>query len=189
MKGQRVVAGIDPGSQRVGWAIAAVDARGGLLRLDSGIWALGRSPQPMAERLTLLHAHLDALLAEWRPAEVALEAAFFGRNARSALRLGEARGAILVACGAHGIGVRELPPATVKRRVAGAGAAAKESVAELVRMHYGLEDHDFAGEDESDALAVAACLLLEGAEVAVPAVPGPARGAAGRTLPPGASFQ
>ena len=189
MTGQRIVAGIDPGSQRVGWAVAADAGRGALQRLDSGVWVLGRAPVPMAERLADLHAKLDALLTLWQPAALALESAFFGANARSALRLGEARGAILVACGARGVEVRELPPATVKRRVAGSGAAGKESVAELVRMHYRLDDHQFAGEDESDALAVAACLLFEeiGGVSATGSRAAPHRAAQG--LPPGASFQ
>lgn len=192
MTAPRIVVGIDPGSQRVGWAVATAAAGGGLERLASGAWMLGRSPLPMPERLHLLHGYVEALLAEWRPAAVGLEAAFFGQNARSALRLGEARGVILLSCGAHGVPVRELPPATVKRRVAGAGAATKEQLAELVRTQFGIPDHHFAAEDESDALAVAACLLLEeGVTRALdaPAVT-PARGARrGGALPPGAVEQ
>ena len=189
-RGQRVVAGIDPGSQQVGWAVAAGGPGGSLRRLASGTWRVGRSPQPMAERLHRLHLEIEALLAEWQPEALALEAAFFGRNARSALRLGESRGVILLACGAHGVPVAEIPPATVKRRVAGAGAASKEQLAALVRARYGLADAEFGSEDESDALAVAACYLIErGAACPADAVSSGAPARRRGSLPPGAVEQ
>jgi len=190
MTGQRVVAGIDPGSQKVGWAIATAGDGGVLQRIASGAWTLGRSSQPITERLHRLHLEVDALLVEWQPEALALEAAFFGRNARSALRLGEARGVILQVCGKHEVPVQEIPPATVKRRVAGAGAASKERLAELVRTQFSLPDTEFATEDESDALAVVACYLMERGAAQVAGAPVP-RGAGSKTrgLPRGAREQ
>ena len=111
-------------------------------------------------------------------------------NAQSALRLGEARGVILQVCGKHEVPVHEIPPATVKRRVAGAGAASKERLAELVRAQFSLPEAEFAAEDESDALAVAACYLMERGAAHVAGAPVPrGAGSKARGLPRGAREQ
>lgn len=158
---KRRILGIDPGSQVVGWAIAESNRRGQLARVDSGAWTLGRSPTAMGVRLHRLHQHLVELFEKYQPESVALEAAFFGKNAQSALRIGEARGVVLMTAESFGVPLIELTPATVKARVAGTGAATKEQVEHLVAVHYGLTDFEPATADESDALAVAACALLE----------------------------
>ena len=113
---------------------------------------------------------------------LSLEAAFFGKNARSALRLGEARGVVLVTAQEHGMQLIELPPAQVKRRVTGAGAASKEQVARLVAAQLGLDEAEFGCTDQSDAAAVAYCGLLE-TSMQLGAATGRLR------LPPGASLQ
>lgn len=187
------VLGIDPGTQWVGWAVAEREGGGKLTRIDSGVWTLGRAPIAMGVRLLKLHQHLSEVLAQHKPEQLALEAAFFGKNANSALKLGEARGVVLMAAEAFGIPVVELPPATVKARVAGTGAATKEQVDALVRMHFDLPDLDAATADESDALAVAACALLEPrAQDAISLEAPQSGGNPSRNrgkLPPGATFQ
>lgn len=187
------VLGIDPGTQWVGWAVAEREGGGKLTRIDSGVWTLGRAPIAMGVRLLKLHQHLSEVLAQHKPEQLALEAAFFGKNANSALKLGEARGVVLMAAEAFGIPVVELPPATVKARVAGTGAATKEQVDALVRMHFDLPDLDAATADESDALAVAACALLEPrAQDAISLETPQSGGRPSRNrgkLPPGATFQ
>lgn len=185
--------GIDPGTQLVGWAVAERQADGKLIRIASGVWKLGRAPIAMGVRLHKLHQHLAETLAEHRPTQLALEAAFFGKNAHSALKLGEARGVVLLAAEAFGISVTEMPPATVKARVAGTGAATKEQVDALVRVHFDLPDLEAASADESDALAVAACTLLdphaqEATSLETPQSGGKPSRKRGK-LPPGATFQ
>ena len=158
METERVI-GIDPGTQVVGWGVVE---RGpdGIRYVASGVWRLGSSKRPMAERLFLLGNSLRAALKEWQPTQIALESAFFGKNARSALRLGESRGVVLYFAGEAELPVLEIAPALVKQRVAGSGAATKEQVARLVSAQ--LDCGDFAAEDESDAVAVALCGLLDG---------------------------
>lgn len=190
---KRRILGIDPGSQVVGWAIAESDDRGQLARIDSGAWTLGRAPTAMGVRLHRLHQHLLEVFEKYQPETVALEAAFFGKNAQSALRIGEARGVVLMMAEAFGAPLVELSPATVKLRVAGTGSATKEQVEHLVCVHYGLTDFEPATADESDALAVAACALLDPAGRDTTSLKTPAseeikprnRG----KLPPGATFQ
>ena len=187
------VLGIDPGTQLVGWAVAECAPSGQLQRIDSGVWKLGRAPVKMGVRLLKLHQSLEEVLQEYRPTRVALEAAFFGKNAHSALKLGEARGVVLLAAEAFQVPVVELPPATVKARVAGTGSATKEQVEELVRMHFSLPDLEAATADETDALAVAACALLEPRSQEAESLGSPQSGGIGAKncgkLPPGATFQ
>ncbi len=174
MGGLRVV-GVDPGTRRVGWAVLEGVPGEPPARLASGLWSLGPPPGSLAERLHALSEALAALLHEWRPGLVALESGFFGRNARSALRMGEARGVVLARAAAEGLPVLELPPALVKRRVAGSGQAGKEQLARMVALQLGLEAGAFAADDESDALAIALCALLQGfSPGAAPAPPGTA---------------
>lgn len=187
------VLGIDPGTQLVGWAVAERESGGQLQRIDSGVWKLGRAPLEMGVRLHRLHRALMEVLEIHRPQRLALEAAFFGKNAHSALKLGEARGVVLLAAASLEIPVLELPPATVKARVAGAGAATKEQVDELVRMHYALPELEIASADETDALAVAACALLEPSSGDATSLETsrtrPSAASKRGKLPPGATFQ
>lgn len=178
------ILGVDPGTRLAGWAIldpAAPHAR----RVAGGVWRLGSSAIPLPERLQRLAAALEQVLEEHTPRLLALEAAFFGRNARSALRIGEARGVVMMAAARRGVPVVEIPPATVKRRVTGAGAASKEQVDRLVRMHVGEPQLRFEGRDESDALAIALCAWMSaGTSRRVPA-----RTARRGSLPAGARLQ
>jgi crossover junction endodeoxyribonuclease RuvC len=158
VEAERII-GIDPGTQVVGWGVVE---RGpdGIRYVASGVWRLGSSKRPISERLLILGNSLRAGLKEWQPTRMALESAFFGKNARSALRLGESRGVVLYAAGEAELPVLEIAPASVKLRVAGSGAATKEQVARLVSAQ--LNCGDFEAEDESDAVAVALCGLLDG---------------------------
>ncbi len=158
METERVI-GIDPGTQVVGWGVVE-SGPDGIRYVASGVWRLGSSKRPMADRLLLLGNSLRVALKEWQPTQIALESAFFGKNARSALRLGESRGVVLYSAGEAELPVLEIAPASVKQRVAGSGAATKEQVARLVSAQ--LDCGDFAAEDESDAVAVALCGLLDG---------------------------
>lgn len=148
------VLGIDPGSHVTGWGLVEA-VPGGARQVASGVSTPRARTGSM--RLGELAGFLDRLLDEWRPDAVAMERAFMGRNALSALRLGEVRGALLAVAGRKGIDVVDYPPATVKVAVAGNGRAEKAAVATGVRHMLGGR-HE-AG-DSTDALAVALCHLL-----------------------------
>jgi crossover junction endodeoxyribonuclease RuvC len=147
----------------------------------------------MGERLRLLFEQLQERLGSDQPTVVALESAFFGKNAHSALKLGEARGVVLVVAELADIPVIEIPPATIKARVAGSGAASKENVERLIRMHFDLSDHVVATADESDALAIAASVLLDPCYSKAGSLnsskSGETRPSRRGKLPPGARFQ
>jgi crossover junction endodeoxyribonuclease RuvC len=122
----------------------------------SGVIALP-SRLSLAERLHRIHASVRKLIDEHHPLAVSLEKAFVSRNVQSAFRIGEARGAVLIAAADRGVPVFEYAPATVKQAVVGYGRADKSQMLRAVAMLLSLDDLD--GADEADALAVAVCHL------------------------------
>ncbi len=177
----RRILGIDPGTRFCGWAVLDVDSSGRPSRVASGVYKLGNSA-PLLDRLTRLRTHFLESLKQYGPDLVVLESAFIGRNARSALRLGEARGVLMVTTAEAECELLEIPPALVKRRVAGSGTASKEQVAALVAAQLEIAPH-FENFDESDSLAIALCAALE--EQVADVHNEPARSG----IPPGASPQ
>ncbi|MCE5247307.1 MAG: crossover junction endodeoxyribonuclease RuvC [Candidatus Polarisedimenticolia bacterium] len=150
------VLGVDPGSQRTGFALAVF--RGDeVVGLELGVW---RVPEGLgrADGLGFLARAMDDFL-EGREVDVAaVETPFTKINVRSALVLAEARGALLATLGRRGVPVAEYPPATVKKTICGAGAAEKEQVRRVMLLTVrGLRRFDLssAGLDATDALALA----------------------------------
>ena len=148
--------GIDPGSQRTGYGcVERVGGRHGLVICGS---ISGPAQASFPDRLNAIHAELAALLARHRPDGVAIEGIFHARNARSALKLGQARGVALLAASEAGLPVTEYAPAAVKRAVVGYGRAEKQQVQQMVKLLLGL-DAPPSPHDVADALAVAMCHL------------------------------
>ena len=145
------ILGLDPGSRRTGFGV--IECRGSeLLPVAHG--CLNVASATPAARLRLIFEGLKALLAEHTPAEVAVERVFVSRNADSALKLGQARGAALCAIPAE-VPVFEYAPRAVKLAVVGSGAAEKFQVAQMIRTLLSLGERPAA--DAADALAVAVC--------------------------------
>ena len=145
------ILGLDPGSRRTGFGL--IECRGSeLLALAHGCFNVAAAA-PVA-RLRLIFEGLRALLHEHAPAEVAVERVFVSRNADSALKLGQARGAALCAI-PEGVPVFEYAPRAIKLAVVGSGAAEKFQVVHMVRTLLTLRDRP--GADAADALAVAVC--------------------------------
>jgi len=150
------VLGIDPGSRVTGWGV--VEEHGTRFRhVASGTIVLGTSLRSVGERLARLHAECGRLIGAWAPAAVVLERAFVARNVQSALRLGEARGAVLAAVAAAGAPLHEYAPASVKLATVGFGQADKRAVARGVALRLGLARPPAS--DAADALALALCHL------------------------------
>lgn len=146
------ILGLDPGSRITGYGV--VDAgRHGVRYVASGCIRVGNGE--MAGRLLEIHRHVSELVATFAPREVAVERVFMHRNADSALKLGQARGAAL--CGAchAGAAVFEYAPRAVKQTVTGTGAAAKSQVLHMIKALLALEGR--LGADAADALAIAIC--------------------------------
>jgi crossover junction endodeoxyribonuclease RuvC len=113
--------------------------------------------RPLSACLAHLHAEIGRLLVETQPDAVAIEAIFFCRNVRTALLLGQARGAVIAACAAAGCPVHEYEPRRVKLAVAAHGNASKEQIQKMVATLLGLPEEP--PEDAADALALALCHL------------------------------
>jgi crossover junction endodeoxyribonuclease RuvC len=151
------VVGIDPGTAACGYAV--VEHRDGRLRaIDHGCWRTS-SGTPIAERLRAIFEGVGDLIATHRPDAVALEESYVGADARTALSVGQARGAILVACARAGVVSREYPPGQVKSAVCGYGQADKTQVQRMVKTLLGL-DKAPTPNHAADALAVAICHAL-----------------------------
>ena len=151
------VLGIDPGTAACGWGI--VHERGGRLReVDHGCWQTpaGRRPEL---RLKTIFDGVRLLVAEHAPDAVVLEESFVGADARTALSVGQARGAVMVAAASAGVECAEYPPARVKQAVCGYGRAEKAQVQRMVIAILGLKQPP-TPLHASDALAVAICHAL-----------------------------
>lgn len=147
------VIGLDPGLRHTGWGI--IDAFGGRLRYVADGVISPPPKQALAARLGDLHHGLAEVLAEWTPDEAAVEATFVNENPRSALKLGQARGVVLLAPVLAGITVAEYEPTLVKQSVVGTGRASKEQVEAMVRRL--LPGALARRSDASDSLAIAVC--------------------------------
>ena len=148
------IVGIDPGSQKTGWGIIDFDpANRKITHVDNGVIVL--RPGDLSERVTELSRRLHLILEEYRPQQAAVEDVFVNKGPRSAITLGQARGAALATAGLCGLAAASYATTQVKSRVTGKGRASKEQVAESVRLLLGLKEPPF--EDAADALAVAIC--------------------------------
>lgn len=146
------ILGIDPGSIRTGYAI--VDYNGQrFTHVASGHIALGQAAMP--PRLARIFAALTELIQQHQPDVSAVESVFMQKNVASAIKLGQARGAAIVALASADLSVAEYPPATVKQMICGGGRASKEQVNFMVQRL--LNYRACLQEDEADALAVAIC--------------------------------
>jgi len=123
-----------------------------------GCWSTPAGQEAVL-RLKTIHDAVAALIAEHAPDAVALEESYVGADARIALSVGQARGAVLVAAANAGIACREYAPASVKQAICGYGRADKEQMQRMVRMILGLPELP-KPHHAADALAVAICHAL-----------------------------
>lgn len=149
------ILGIDPGTRVAGYGVLELSARGPRYRA-SGTIRPSRADATPGGRLRALRDGLRRVFRMHRPDVVALETPFVGRNVRAALRIGEARGVILLTASEEGVPVHEYAPAEVKRSVVGHGGASKPQVASLVQVWLGLPSPP-RSTDAADALGLALC--------------------------------
>ncbi len=183
--------GLDPGLRATGWGI--IDAAdGGLRHVAHGV-IIGDPASPMASRLAALFDAVRSVLKTHRPEAAAVEAVFVNRNGQSTLKLGQARGVVMLAPALSGIEVAEYASTMVKQAVVGTGHASKAQVAMMVRTLLPLARVEEG--DAADALAVAICHAhrdrtaarwglgrsAASAEISMPSSAGPGR--AGASVP------
>ena len=148
------ILGIDPGSQNLGWGVVR-EVSGVLSLVACGV--IRPKGEGFSDRLGHLFISLSRVVAEYVPAEAAIENVFTHKNVLSALKLGQARGAAVAACAAHGVPVVDYEPTLVKKTLVGTGRAEKAQVAFMAGQLLGVKP-DWAV-DAGDALGCAICHL------------------------------
>ena len=151
-----VVLGVDPGTLVTGFGVVA--RKGTTLRLLASGTITSSSGSSIPERLHTIYTRLRHVLAVHHPDEFAIESAFYGKNAQSAMKLGHARGVCLLAAVQRGLTPAEYSPREVKKAVVGNGNASKEQVQFMVKALLGIKGGGMAA-DTSDAIATALCHL------------------------------
>lgn len=147
------IIGIDPGLQKTGWGI--VDTLGNSLKFVASGTIRTDAKSDLAARLCVLHEALSEILHRYCPHEAAVEQTFVNKDAKATLKLGQARGVVMLAPARYGIAVSEYAPNQVKKSVIGVGHADKNQVQHMIKIL--LPRANFDSEDAADALAIAVC--------------------------------
>jgi len=146
-----LILGLDPSLSCTGWGV--IRSEGARLSHIAHGQVPTDARAPMAERLNHLHAAVLAVIGTYQPDRAAAEEVFANKNPQSTLKLAQARGAVLAACGAGGLPVHEHSTRLVKKAVVGTGAAEKAQVQAMLKVL--LPGVAITGADAADALAVA----------------------------------
>jgi len=147
-----IILGIDPGSRITGYGVIQ-HVQGKFAYLGSG--CIRTTGETLPEKLKQIHAGVSEIIIQFQPDMFAIEEVFMGKNAASALKLGQARGAAIVAAVSRDLTVGEYTARQIKQAVVGTGAAEKEQVQQMVKSLLKLPGTPQA--DAADALAVALC--------------------------------
>lgn len=150
-----VVLGIDPGTAVTGFGVVRVDRRRRAELIECGVVRTS-ARTPLVARICEIYESVTGLVAEYDPAVLSIEDVFQGKNVRSALTLGHARGAIILAAALRGVEVVEYTPREIKKAVVGHGGASKGQVADMVQRHLRLQSPPKPS-DAADGVAAALC--------------------------------
>lgn len=150
----RIILGIDPGTNILGFGVISIDSAGPHY-VTMGVFDLRKIPDAF-EKLANINAGVKELIAEYHPDDLAIESPFYGKNAQVILKLGRAQGAAIIAATENGIPVTEYAPRKAKVAICGNGAASKEQVENMVQrtLNITLKPEHL---DATDALAIALC--------------------------------
>ncbi|QXQ07568.1 crossover junction endodeoxyribonuclease RuvC [Sphingosinicellaceae bacterium] len=148
-----ILIGLDPGLQKTGWGV--IEAQGNRLRHIANGCVKSRSADSLSDRLVQLYDALAAVIAAHRPDGAAVEETFVNVNPQSTLKLGQARGIVLLVAAKAGLPVAEYATRFVKKAIVGTGTADKAQIRAMVERL--LPGCAVDGEDAADALAVAIC--------------------------------
>jgi crossover junction endodeoxyribonuclease RuvC len=151
---EKIILGIDPGTNILGFGVISVDSKGPRY-VDMGVFDLRKIKDPY-EKLANIFAGVTELIEEHHPDELAVESPFYGKNAQVVLKLGRAQGAALTAAVMKGITVAEYAPRKAKIAICGNGDASKEQVAMMIQKTLKV-DLSPKHLDATDALAIALC--------------------------------
>ncbi len=147
------IIGIDPGLTKTGWGV--VETAGNSLKFVSCGTIYTKSDQDLALRLQYLHQNLLEAIKLYQPYEAAIEETFINSNPISSLKLGHARGSLILSLAISGLKVHEYSTTAIKKAVVGVGRAQKDQIGAMIKIL--LPKAQFTSEDEADALATAIC--------------------------------
>jgi len=150
-----IVLGIDPGSAVTGYGLIDATNQSSFRHITFGVIRTGAA-EPLPERLKKIYKGITRIIAEFNPSAVAFEDVFYGRNVQSALKLGQARGAAIMAAVNADKTISTYSAREVKQSLTGYGAASKEQVQRMIQDLLKLKDN-VSPMDASDALAIAIC--------------------------------
>ena len=144
--------GLDPGLRNTGWGVIEVDVNR-LRHVANGVVRPGNGP--LADRLLRLHQGLTQIVGAYRLDGAAVEETFVNRDGKATLKLGQARGVVMLVPAQAGLPIAEYPANTIKKSVVGYGHADKTQIGHMISVL--LPGADAATSDAADALAVAVC--------------------------------
>ena len=157
---ERIIIGIDPGTNVMGYGILGVNKKN-LELIEMGVIQLSKFDDHYM-RLHRIYERVTGLIAQYLPDEMALEAPFFGKNVQSMLKLGRAQGVAMAAALNRDIPIAEYEPRKIKMSITGNGAASKEQVAEMLRRTLNIPKEEMPEFlDATDGLAAAVCHYYE----------------------------
>lgn len=162
----RIIIGIDPGTNVMGYAILGIRGKKPAL-IAMGIIELNKFESHYL-RLRRIYERVLGLVEQYLPDEMAIEAPFFGKNVQSMLKLGRAQGVAMAAALSRDVPITEYEPRKIKMAITGNGAASKEQVKEMLRRILDIPDASLLPQlDATDALGAALCHFYESAKPAV----------------------
>lgn len=157
---ERIIIGIDPGTNVMGYGILGIKAKKPSM-IAMGVIQLNKFESHYL-RLSRIFERVTGLVAQYLPDEMAIEAPFFGKNVQSMLKLGRAQGVAMAAALARDVPITEYEPRKIKMAITGNGAASKEQVQEMLRRILNIPKEDLLPQlDATDALAAALCHFYE----------------------------
>ena len=159
MDAERIILGIDPGTQLLGFGVVRAEGKR-VEYVDMGILDL-RKEKDAYRKLQAIYDCISEVCKSYHPTELAIESPFYGKNAQVVLKLGRAQGAAMIAALEYGVqSVTEYAPRKAKEAIVGNGAASKEQVQSMLERTLGVH-LDAAHLDATDALAIALCHYYE----------------------------
>ncbi len=147
------IIGIDPGLRRTGWGV--IESLGNSLRFVASGTVMSDGDLDLASRLCQLHDGLAEVVHGYQPDEAAVEQTFVNKDAVATLKLGQARGVVMLVPARAGLPVAEYAPNAVKKAVIGVGHGDKQQIHMMLKIL--MPKAEFKGNDAADALAIAIC--------------------------------
>ena len=155
-----VILGVDPGTAVTGYGVVRRERGRGVTLIECGVIRTS-AKEPLPTRIREIYDAIVGLIGRHAPATMSVEDVFHGKNAQSALKLGHARGAILLAAAHHDLIIAEYAPRQIKKAVVGNGNATKDQVGFMVKQQLRLKETPTPA-DAADGIAAALCHCMVG---------------------------